>query len=643
MAHGVASTSASSRIDLLSTVRPRVGVWSAAATALGSLAVVAALATADGGYWPTSWGWTALALSWGAALGLILGTDRRVSRFEVIALAGFAGFLVWVLFSNLWTSSQTRTMLEAERAAVYVAAFAAVVALVRSRSYRALLVGIWGAIALVSIYSLASRLFPERVGELDALGGYRLSEPIGYWNALGLFAVLGALLALGLAARARSLPLRGLAAASLLVVVPTLYFTFSRGAWVALAAGLAAALALDPRRLQLVAAVPFIASWPALAVWIASRSEPLTTVGSSLEDTSAQGRRLAVIILLVGAAASASALTFAAGERRIHPTRTVRFSFGILLVLVLAVALGTLLLRAGSPSQLARDAWHDFTVPPAQSADSTDLNERLLRLYGSGRDVQWEVALDQFRAHPWLGGGAGTYEQEWILHRPVPSKVRDAHSLYVETLGELGPLGVGMLAIALGVPMLAAIKARRRSLVPVAFGAYVAFLVHAAVDWDWELPAVTLAALLCAAAILVAARPLGATWLLSTRVRVASFAAVSGLAAFVVVGLVGNSALAATKSALGDGNWTKVEAQARKAERWAPWSSDPPQWLGLAELFQGRRKAARTHLLEAVEKDPRSWELWFNLASASEGRERARAWAKVKDLNPFGGGREPRG
>ena len=44
--------------------------------------------------------------------------------------------------------------------------------------------------------------------------------------------------------------------------------------------------------------------------------------------------------------------------------------------------------------------------------------------------------------------------------------------------------------------------ARRHPLVPGAAGAYAAYLVHTGVDWDWELPAVTLAGLLCGAAIL---------------------------------------------------------------------------------------------------------------------------------------------
>lgn len=84
--------------------------------------------------------------------------------------------------------------------------------------------------------------------------------------------------------------------------------------------------------------------------------------------------------------------------------------------------------------------------------------------------------------------------------------MRDARSLYLETLSELGPLGLALLLVALGVPVYVAFRARRHPLVPAAFGAYVAYLLHAGVDWDWEMPAVTLTALFIGASIVVAAR-----------------------------------------------------------------------------------------------------------------------------------------
>jgi hypothetical protein len=126
-------------------------------------------------------------------------------------------------------------------------------------------------------------------------------------------------------------------------------------------------------------------------------------------------------------------------------------------------------------------------------------------LAGENRVHYWHVAWKEYEANPGLGSGAGTFDNYWLRSRPT-SFARDAHSIYLETLAELGPVGLALLLATLAIPLLAL----RRRLDPVtatAAGGYVAFLVHAGVDWDWELPAVTLAGLFCGAALLVAARP----------------------------------------------------------------------------------------------------------------------------------------
>ena len=102
------------------------------------------------------------------------------------------------------------------------------------------------------------------------------SPSLGYWNAVGIFAALGLLLALGLAARAQRPIWRALAGASVAILAPTFFFTFSRGAWVALAIGLIAAVALDARRLRLTTLFA-LAPAAVLTVWLGSRQEALTT------------------------------------------------------------------------------------------------------------------------------------------------------------------------------------------------------------------------------------------------------------------------------------------------------------------------------------------------------------------------------
>jgi O-antigen ligase len=126
-------------------------------------------------------------------------------------------------------------------------------------------------------------------------------------------------------------------------------------------------------------------------------------------------------------------------------------------------------------------------------------------LVGENRPHYWGVAWREVELNPVLGSGAGTFERYWLLHRPVGSFARDAHSLYLETLAELGPVGLALLLAALALPLLV-LRGRRDPLLATAAAGYAAYLVHTGVDWDWELPAVTLCGLLCGCSLLVGAR-----------------------------------------------------------------------------------------------------------------------------------------
>jgi O-antigen ligase len=130
------------------------------------------------------------------------------------------------------------------------------------------------------------------------------------------------------------------------------------------------------------------------------------------------------------------------------------------------------------------------------------------RSFGFGdRAPYWRAAASDAAAHPLLGSGAGSFDEYWYAHRTLDVSVQDAHSLYLELLAELGPLGLLLVLAVLVPPLAAAVTARSDPALAVAAGGYVAFLVHAGIDWDWEMPAATLAGLACGAALLAAARP----------------------------------------------------------------------------------------------------------------------------------------
>jgi O-antigen ligase len=145
----------------------------------------------------------------------------------------------------------------------------------------------------------------------------------------------------------------------------------------------------------------------------------------------------------------------------------------------------------------------------------------------------WEVAWADYRDHPALGSGAGTFGDYWLTHGRGPGFTRTAHSLYLQSLAELGPVGLVLVLAVVAVPLVALAR-RRDPLVAAAAGAYVAYVVHAGVDWDWEMPAVTLAGLFCGASVLVATRP-AAVRPLTRRARTALAVAALAFAALAAI------------------------------------------------------------------------------------------------------------
>jgi hypothetical protein len=603
-----------------------------AAVAAGAALGVGALAAADGGYFPTAWGWAALVALWLVAALVSLGTIPRPSVPQLAFLGGLAGLAAWVWLSTVWSIDAVDSVHEGQRMLMYLAVAVALVLVVRASAISPALAGVLAGIALASAYGLASRLFPERLGAFDPIAQTRLSEPLGYWNGLGIFAAMGALLALGFAARARSVVGRSLAGALPVLLLPTIYFTFGRGPWISLGLALLAALALDARRLQLLGVSVVVGAPAAVAVLAASREEALRRVDVPFALASREGQRLALMLAALAAAAAAAVALFALLERRIVVPRPMRLGFGVTLGLVTVAALLAVFVRYGGPVTLADKAYDSFTAPPTFDRD---VGERLFSFSGSYRVDLWRSAWRDYREHPVLGSGAGSYEQYWLRDRSFEHKVRDAHSLYLETLAELGPVGLTLLLLAVGAPVVAAVVARRHPLVSAAFAAYAAFLIHAAVDWDWELPAVTVAAFVCAAALLAAARREERALDPTLWVRGAAVAATVAVAAVAFVTLTGNNAIAASDEAAGDGRWADAADEARTGKRWAPWSSEPWQRLGEAHLGQGSFAEAERDFREAIEREPRDFELWLGLAHATDGAERAAALRRARALNPF--------
>jgi O-antigen ligase len=517
-------------------------------------------------------------------------------------------------------------VLEAERGLLYATAAAAVVAVVRRDRVTSLVAGIVLGVTAVALFALATRLFPGSVGgPYDPAAGYQLAEPIGYWNALGLLLVFGLLLGIGLGLHG-TLRLRTIAGAALVPLSVALYFTYSRGALIALLVGLVVLLATDRRALL---GVPVLTAVPALAVVLASRSSALTRAGEPLEAVQAQGVRLAPLLALAAAAAAVVAWRAPRAGVRLPAARSLAWLALACVTTFAAVGLA----REGGPSAAADRVFEAFGQDAP--AVSGSLDRRLLSVSGHGRADYWRVAAGMIERAPLLGEGAVSFERRWTQERPAPHNARDAHNLYLEALAELGPVGLLTLLVALGVPLVALRRARSRELAPAAAAAYVAFLAHAALDWDWELPVLVLPALACAVILVAAARTAAPVALTATR-RGAGVSAATLVIAVALVTHVGNSALAHGTAALEHADTVAATEAALRARSWMPWSHEPWQLLGEAQLAEGDDAAARLSLSEATRRAPEEWRPWFDLAIVSDGPVARRAITRARELNPLG-------
>jgi hypothetical protein len=183
-----------------------------------------------------------------------------------------------------------------------------------------------------------------------------------------------------------------------------------------------------------------------------------------------------------------------------------------------------------------------------------------------------------------------------------------------------------VLAVTLVLPLAAGVLRRGRPQVPLAVGAYVAYLLHAIVDWDWQVVSLTLAAVICAAALCLDGAGPGALGLQARRVAI-GLAVAAALLGFY--GIVLRSSLARI-----DGTAAHAARAAQHAADLQPWSTEPWQRLATVDANGHRYGAARVALHKAIAKDPDDWSIWFALAQTSNGRERAGAMARTASLDP---------
>jgi O-antigen ligase len=475
--------------------------------------IVIALCWDSGGYFAESYlnaGAAAFAVT---AVLLVLAPPRhRTSRSALLALGALAGLAAWTGLSALWSEASDAALVAMQRDLAYLGIFSlALVAVGSGRYARHVMWGVLAVIAIVVGASLFSRIYPGLVSSpgIDETVNFRLGYPLTYWNALGCLAAIGAVLGLGLAADPRTAwPLRAACAGFSVVAVTTMYLSLSRGAWLALGVGVIVVVVLGAHRGSLLLSLAIIGVGSALAVARASGYDALVTdphLGAGqASDGRAFGLQLWGLVLLVVVAQGVIAAGRASPRLMDTVDRVGPRLVAVLGTIAAVVIAGAYVVKAadaeGVTARSLNDAqdwvsrqWHDFMRPTTPGLRGT---QRLTTAHGSRSDL-YRVAIDGFEGNPIAGDGAGSFTVRFTRDRRIKESAVNAHSLELETLGEEGIIGLGLLLAFLGAGVRAAVRQRRhtgsltRSQVAAVGGAGAVWLAHSAVDWDWQVTGLT--------------------------------------------------------------------------------------------------------------------------------------------------------
>jgi hypothetical protein len=144
-------------------------------------------------------------------------------------------------------------------------------------------------------------------------------------------------------------------------------------------------------------------------------------------------------------------------------------------------------------------AWRSFTTTRATGVYDP---RRLLSTASENRWAWWKEAAGAFSARPLQGWGAGSFGVTHLLYRRDALSVQQPHSVPLQFLAETGIVGAALALSCLALLLATAGRAVRRGgerVAPAALAllaAAVAYAVHTLYDWDWDIPALTIPALL---------------------------------------------------------------------------------------------------------------------------------------------------
>ncbi len=602
---------------------PTFGASRRGALALAGLVGAALLGAAfhgdgssSGGVLPVGGAAVVLLAAFLAVVALGRAALPRLGRSGAAVVASTLGLVAWTGLTVVWSIVPDRSWDAFNKTVAYAAFLGLGVVLggvagrTGARTGASLLAGFT---AVVLGWGLLSKAVPA----LDSSDGRiaRLSEPIGYWNAVALVADVAIVLGLWLGT-ARSHPVWARLSGGLLAYAATLalLLTLSR---TGVAAGVVVVvlwLLISRERVEggllLVAA-----GVPAALVggWALTRPG-LADDGASHASRVSDGRLFGALALAGGAIVCA---LVALGLRRgFADMSRARVGKGLLAAVALSVVLAALafVVAVGNPI-----SWTSDQI--TQSKDCTEVAnnpDRFGSLNANGRLCWWKEAWKVFENHDPGGAGADSFEVARKRFRVDARTVTEPHSVPMQQLAE-GGLGGFLLFLALaGATAWASVCALRRleggerAAAVALVAAPAAYGLHALVDYNWDYLATTAPTMVAVGVLASAGRPLG-----EPRRRIALGVGAALLVAAVLVSFsfprLAERNVRSSTIALDDHDYAKAERLAKRAHFFNPLSVDPLSALAYLAERQGDQAAAERRFVQAVELQPENPEGWYTL------------------------------
>jgi len=605
-----------------------------------------------------------------AAAVILTPRGRRVYGMWPVGL--LLVFAALSALSVVWSVQPDASWQNAGLMFAYSAVFGAAVVLARAAPARwpAVIGGVTLAAVVLCGYALLTKVFPSWLDAHDIYA--RLQAPYGYWNATGLTAAMGVIGCLWLGARrAGHALLSALAYPAIGLLLVTLMLAYSRGALVALALGSALWFCVVPLRLRGACVLLVGAIGAGLVVAWDFSQHALSAESVALHSRVVAGRQLGALLIamLILLTLAGLAIGFSTSRRRL--SRAARTNAGAVLLCALALLVvafaGALAVSHRGLTGSISHGLHSLTNTHAAVPANTPGR---LTAIGSVRAVYWNEALKVFQAHPALGAGARSYGTARLRYRTEDLEANDAHGFIVQTLADLGLVGLAIVLALLATWLAAAGRAthpfnrcwtswrelrstgwqslgwrpvgdrgelgEQRTYSPERIGMLsmlclvVVFGVHSTIDWTWFVPGDACVALLCAG-WLAGRGPLAGTAGVDLptedalqrpglpslreigplRIGIAAAIVVAALLAAWAQWQPQRSADASQEAlALSARNPVAARAAAQRAVNYDPVSAEALFTLSTIQEHAGQSALARATLVRAVHLQPSNPQTW---------------------------------